>query len=316
MDCIAWGDIEAEEFFFDFLTQEIEAANVPMLCSLIGCEGTYTVAYPPQSLQNLVILHGAMYKNYSSDEIAYMQCSCNSVFFCSCNEKSLAVIYVEIDILDYNRDLIAWAILKIIFKSFGMDVMLCFKHGYNIAFGITISAENTRYALSRWYSVQDIQQLAEFCINCNGDPEEIEYEIRRSFQESREGNVWDTALFNYGYLDALHDIATAYDVNLSAEIERYLDIHSRFATSCRSDASLKDILNALRFIGIDEISSDDYLEKAADMSQTNGNNVINIGEAELYANIEEDMKLIPKEAFDNAETMLKYLSKEDGKSVG
>lgn len=312
MDYIAWCFVEAEEFFFELLTGKIEVASVLKLCEVMGLQDTYENTYVPTSLEKLVLLHGSMEKSYTLDEITYLQCSCNDAVFCTCNETHHAVIFSEIDVHEEEKILIASAITKIAIKAFGDNVLLCFRHGHELAFGAACASHESRsgYRLSHWYSRIDIQQFVEMCFNCNGDLEEIALEIEQSTQSPYERKSYDTARYDYEYILELQYIAATYCIDLSKEIDRYVNFFAPSTTAIASTFDARAINDMLKYIGIDEISSYDYLEKAVDAEAVGAQRMEHFGEGELKPEVIERISAIPPEVLRDAEKMLRYFESE------
>ena len=155
MSYIAQYLAEVESFFFDLLTYDtVEIASILKLCEVMELQGEYKSVYSPISLENLVLLHGSIEKNFTRDEINYLQCSYKDVVFCTCNETGHAVIISEIDNHEKEKNLVASAITKIVLKTFGDNVLLCFKCNRKLAFAVASRSHDTKdeYHLSPWYS--------------------------------------------------------------------------------------------------------------------------------------------------------------------
>lgn len=312
MDYIAWCLVEAEEFFFELLTEKVEATNVLKLCEVMELQGTYENTYAPTSFEKLVLLHGSMEKNYTLDEITYLQCSCNDAVLCTCSETGHVIIFSEIDFHEEDKILVASAITKITIKAFGDNVLLCFRHGSELAFGAACESHDLRsdYCLSRWYSTMDILQLVEMCNNCNGDLEEIALEILRSAQSRYERKSYDTAKYDYEYIPELQYIAATYGIDLSNEIDRYSNLFVPSITEISSVSDVRAINDMLQYIGVSEISSYDYLEKAVHAETIGVQRVQHFDEGEIEPEAVARITAIPPEALRDAEKMVRYFESE------
>ena len=313
MSYIAQYLAEVESFFFDLLTYDtVEIASLLKLCEVMELQGEYKSVYSPISLENLVLLHGSIEKNYTLDEINYLQCSCKDVVFCTCNETGHAVIISEIDNHEKEKNLVASAITKIVLKAFGDNVLLCFKCNRQLALAVASRShdEKDEYHLSPWYSRSCIPILVELCSNCSGDFDEIIYAIEKATQTKYEQKYYDTTRYDYEYIAELQYIASQYGFDVSEEINRYWDFFFSPVSPIDSDNDVQAINNILKYIGIDENSSYDYLEKASGLALASTEHMKRSEISENEFEPTDRVRRIPTDIFSDAEKMMRYLEKE------
>jgi len=299
---------EAEDFFIEFLTEEIEADNVLKLCEVLELQGVYELFCAPSSLDNLILTNSSMESNFTRDEVAYMQCSSGSAIVVKCSETNHIVIFAEIDTQEEDKTLIASAIVKIAIKAFGEEILICLKYDDKLIFGSSCLSdiENRNYIISKWYTLEDLSTIVGIVINCQGDQDELKYAFMQSTLSQYAYRDYDIAKYIYGYVLDLQFISARYDVNLDNEINRYINSRTPDKELIVAEPNNYELREMLKYVGVVESSSYDFLEKAVREEAESSYRADHLSDVSVDFDEYNHVSSIPLDVLNDAEKMVRY----------
>jgi hypothetical protein len=298
---------ETEDFFFDFIRSDVDIEKVIELSNRIML-GAYEASCAPMGAEKIIFLYGSEDKNYTSDEVSYMQLVSIVIKLHQTDDPYNCIFYIDISNDNCDKNLVACALIKIFNKAFDGKNIYCFKFNQAIAFGCKrgSSASTESFALSKWFSVSESSEVTDLCDSCDGNQYEFVNLIVQTCALEPKGNMFDTPKYDSEYIFALHDIMPIYQIDLNSEIERY---EHGFLQTEDAINRYKEIFEELIDIGVSEITSYEFLEKAEKAESISKTKLIadKIDLAVIDSITLDKMNAIPEEALGDAEKILRYI---------
>lgn len=299
---------ETEDFFIEFIDSNVDVGKVIELSCKLGMLSTYELSYAPMSAEKIIFLYGSEDKNYTIDEVSYMQFGNTVMELHQTDDSYNSLFYIELSDCDYDRDLIACALIKIFNKAFNGKNIFCFKDKKNIAFGCMQEPITSKgdFALSKWFSSNQSEEIFELTNCADGDLNELIYLIVESSSLQTRIRTYEKEKFDIEYVKVLQDIMFIYQIDLQKEIEEY---QNSFFQTDHVINRYNDIVDILIDIGISELSSYAFLEKAEKAESISKARLL-AEQTELSlidSDTLEKARKIPPGALEDAEKILKYI---------
>ncbi|MEG0834521.1 MAG: hypothetical protein RR413_03660 [Christensenellaceae bacterium] len=251
---------DVQQAFLNLIDAELSCETAQCFCDCI-CISEYETVIHPMAAEHLVFIHGDQSKNYTSDEIAYLQLAPTVILFASVSDPDNLVLFIELLTDADDASITACAIMKLLNKAFHAKIVFCFMQNHTLALGCMQYGDTlaNHFFISQWHSAELGQAIQEILDNCNGRHLELMDEIVASSVLERWNNPFDIYTYDTAHILALQEFMSFYSVDLNFAIEQY---ENGFFCPPKNEYGYKDISNILKEIGELEMTSYEFLEKA------------------------------------------------------
>ncbi|MEG0838706.1 MAG: hypothetical protein RSF33_02725 [Hydrogenoanaerobacterium sp.] len=298
---------DAQQAFLNLLCDELSYENAQCFCDCM-CTGDYEASLPSMDAEHLVFIYGDQDKNYTSDEVTYLQLASTVILFASVSNPDNLVFFVDLLADADEANIVACAIIKLLNKAFHAKNIFCFRLDQTLAFGC-MKADGTpanHFFISEWGSAESAQDIQGILDNCVGSHLQLMDEIAACSVLERWNNPFDTYDYNPEYVLTLQELMSFYPVDLNYMIEQYKD---EFCRPPAHEYRYKEFSSILREIGELELTSYEFLEKAnkakeiIDLRPLTEQTEISFEDLEMLKKIQ----LIPTDTLNNPVKMLEIV---------
>lgn len=310
---------------FEFTVEEIS-----QIFEYMGLMDTKEICHV-EPMEKYIFLHGDEQEVYKKEERNFIKSIGNIYIYREFYKKikrgvmPCRVIAVEIDAIDEIKDVIFF--MKEVNKAIGGFTIFFVKTGTDYYIGIRAFNNNVKddCIISKpIYLYEDFEVIAEKMMFVSPSDDFVEYystllealEYEKGTLTDYDAQITKKRGVQYAYLNLISEISHIYNINLSAEIERY---YASFEDERTDDYQtiVKEKLYELGFIESFKVNTMEMLFEAEEMVQLvikteEEHNILisNKNMVNLEENTESEDEI--KEYLDDPEVMIKLLKQRKG----
>lgn len=299
-----WNE-DVNEVVMDFLRSSFSPQAAEELLDNVYY-GAYEILYVPADAAHILLVHSNSEYPFTPNDLFWLGYAATVLSY-KVKETGKCVFFFDIDCSREDYYLVCAAIIKVFNKAFSIGNLFIFKIGDAIAIGSARDFDNhedTDFALSGLVSAENINEYEGlFDSLCYSDLIDFPSIIISYSPQEREDNLsLDRSRPNPDYLSFLSEFQSQYGIDTSRERQLYIN-ESENSIIAGSHSYVRKQLAGVA--DSDLVSSYEVLDTATEAEEKSEK--VRFEQVDYNFQNEDVESSYSKEAFDNAEQMLKEM---------